>query len=170
MSLTKWQPLEELNGLRQQINQIFDDLVREEPGMKMFSRMSETPWMPAIELQETEKELVLKAQVPGLEPEKLDVQVSENAVFLTGEYQEQKEANDNGFMKSEFHYGQFRRVIPLPLAIQRDHVQAAIVDGLLTLTMPKAQSAIQNVVKVPLTATSDPVAENPAIPKPSTKK
>ncbi len=168
MSIIKWQPLEELDALRHQINRLFDNIGHEELGLGLFPKMQETHWIPAIELQETETDLVLKVQVPGIEPEKLDVQVSENAVFLTGEYQEQKKANDKGFMKSEFHYGQFKRVIPLPLAIQRDHVQAAMVDGLLTITMPKAQSAIPNVVKVPL-ATSDQAPKTPAIPEPSTK-
>ncbi len=151
MSLIKWQPLEELHGLRQQINRIFDDMVREEPGIGMFSRMSETPWVPAIELQETKTELVLKAQVPGLAPEKLDIQVSENAVFLTGEYQEQSKIHDQEIIRSEFHYGQFKRVIPLPSTIQREQVQANMLDGLLTLTMPKSTSAVPNVVKISLT-------------------
>ncbi len=168
MSLIKWQPSEELDALRHRIDRLFDSIKHEELGLGLFPKMRETRWIPAIELQETETELVLKAQVPGMELEKLDIQVSENAVFLTGEYQDQREMTDQGFMKSEFHYGQFRRVVPLPLAIQRDHVQAAMVDGLLTITMPKAQSVIPNVVKVSL-ATSDQAPKTPATPKLSTK-
>ncbi len=151
MSLIKWQPLEELNGLRQQINQMFDELVHEEPGKGIFSKLHETPWVPAIELQETEAELLLKAQVPGLEPDKLDIQVSENAVFLTGEYQDQKEMTEKGVMRSEFHYGRFTRLVPLPAAIQREQVTAIMADGLLTLTMPKAVTSAPSMVKVPLT-------------------
>lgn len=152
MSLIKWKPLEELDTLRQQINRLFDIVGNEDSELKT----AETHWIPAIELQSTETELVLKAQVPGIEPEKLDIQVSDNAVFLTGEYQEQKEADEQGMVRSEFYYGQFRRVVPLPLAIQRDQVQASIVDGLLTLTMPKSQSATPNVVKVPVVMSEQP--------------
>ncbi len=151
MSLIKWQPLEEFNVLRQQINRMFDDIVHEEPGMRIFPKMQETPWVPAIELQETETNLLLKAQIPGLEPERLDIQVSENAVFLTGEYQDQREMTDQGIMRSEFHYGRFTRLVPLPSAIHKEQVTAEMADGLLTLTMPKAMASLPNMVKVPLT-------------------
>jgi HSP20 family protein len=156
MSLIKWQPLEELYGLRQQINQMFDDLVHEEPIMGIMSKLGETPWVPAIELQETETELLLKAQVPGLEPDKLDIQVSENAVFLTGEYQDQKEMTEQGIMRSEFHYGRFTRLVPLPAAIQKEQVTAKMADGLLTLTMLKAVTSSPSMVKIPLTKPEQP--------------
>jgi HSP20 family protein len=161
MSLIKWQPLEELHSLRQQINRIFDDVVHEESGLGLFPKMRETPWMPAIELQETEAELILKAQVPGLEPENLDIQVSDNAIFLTGEYQEQKKDDSRGIMRSEFHYGRFTRVVPLPSAIQHDHVMANMTDGLLTLTMPKAVPSVPSMVKVPLTKSAPETAVAP---------
>jgi HSP20 family protein len=161
MSLIKWQPLEELHSLRQQINRIFDDVVHEESGLGLFPKMRETPWIPAIELQETEAELILKAQVPGLEPENLDIQVSDNAIFLTGEYQEQKKDDSRGIMRSEFHYGRFTRVIPLPSAIQHDQVMANMADGLLTLTMPKAIPSVPSMVKVPLTKSAPETAVAP---------
>jgi HSP20 family protein len=159
MSLIKWQPLEELHGLRHQINQLFDQIVHEETKLgKVYPQMQETPWMPAIELQETDTDLLLKAQVPGLEPDKLDIQVSENAIFLTGEYQKEQESDHKGIVRTEFHYGQFRRVLPLPSGIQREYVTAEISDGLLTVIMPKSTASVPNVVKVPI---SD---KSPAVP------
>jgi HSP20 family protein len=149
MSLIKWQPLEELHGLRHQINRLFDQIVNEEQRLgKVYPQMRETPWMPAIELQETETDLLLKAQVPGLEPDKLDIQVSENDIFLTGEYQEEQRSDHKGIVRTEFHYGQFRRVVPLPSGIQRENVTANISDGLLTVMMPKSTTSLPKVVKV----------------------
>ena len=142
--------IKDFNSLRQQIDRLFDDVVHDQPPLGLFSKMGETPWMPAIELQETETEMILKAQLPGIEPEELDIQVSENAVFLSGEHQEQKKTDEKGIFRSEFHYGQFKRVVPLPIAIQREQVKAEMVAGLLTLTMPKATPTLPNVVKVPL--------------------
>ncbi len=159
MSLIKWQPLEELNGLRHQINRLFDEIVHEEPRLGQVSpQVRETPWMPAIELQETETDLLLKAQVPGLETDKLDIQVSENAIFLTGEYQQEQKTDSKGILRTEFHYGQFRRVVPLPSAIQREHVTAEVSDGLLTLMMPKSTASVPNVVKVPI------IDKSPTVP------
>ncbi len=145
---TQWQSTERLNGLDYLTDRVFDDTVREEPGLGMFSKMRETPWMPAIELRATKTELILQAQVPGLAPESLDIQISDDTVFLTGEYEEMPVTKDQSVMRSEFHYGKFSRIVPLPSAIQQEKVNAEIVDGLLTLTMPKAIPSALNVVRV----------------------
>lgn len=142
--------IKEFNNLRQQIDRLFDDIVHEQPQLGIFSKISESLWSPAIELQETETELLLKVQLPGINPEELDIQVSENAVFLSGEHKEQKKTDEQGVFRSEFHYGQFKRVVPLPIAIQREQVKAEMTTGLLTLTMLKATSALPNLVKVPI--------------------
>jgi HSP20 family protein len=158
MSLTK-----EFNNLRQQLDtlsetlreRLFDDLIGEQPHLGLLSRSGETPWTPAIELQETETEMVLKAQLPGIKPAELDIQVSENAVFLSGEYQAEKKTNEKGIFRSEFHYGQFKRVVPLPTTIQRERVTAKMEAGLLTLTMLKASPTLSNLVKVPIATADD---------------
>lgn len=157
--------IKEFNNLRQQMDKLFDDLAHEQPHLGIFAKAIETPWTPAIELQETETELLLKAQLPGIKPEDLDIQVSENAVFLSGEHQEETNTNEKGMFRSEFHYGQFKRVIPLPAAIKREQVKAEMGSGLLTLTMIKTVPALPNLVKVSLTAADKP----PVLPEPEQK-
>jgi HSP20 family protein len=112
----------------------------------------DTPWIPAIELQETDTELWLKVQLPGIELGELEIQVSENAVFLSGEYRECHQHDQQGILRSEFYYGQFKRVVPLPIPIQRERVTAAMAGGLLTLIMPKSIPVVPNLVKVALSA------------------
>jgi HSP20 family protein len=142
--------IKEFNSLRQQIDRLFDDMVHEQPQLGIFAKNPESFWSPAIELQETETELLLKVQLPGIKPEELDIQVSENAVFLSGEHHEEKKSDEKGIFKSEFQYGQFKRVIPVHTAIQRECVKAEMVSGLLTLTMLKANPALPNLVRVPV--------------------
>ena len=149
----------QFNSLRQQIDGLFDNLTRDQPQLSPFASV-ETPWIPAIELQETATELCLKAQLPGIEPSELDIQVSENAVFLSGEHRECLQTDKQGIFRSEFRYGQFKRVVPLPIPIQRERVSAEMSGGLLTLTMPKATPVVPNLVKVALTASD----RDPAIP------
>jgi HSP20 family protein len=146
----QWQSQEQINGLDRLIDRVFDETVREEPGLGMFSKMraAQTPWMPAIELRDNRTELILQAHVPGLASAKLDIQISDDALFLTGEYEEPPAVSDETIMRSEFHYGKFSRVVPLPTAIQQENVTAKIVDGLLTVTMPKAISSELRVVKI----------------------
>jgi HSP20 family protein len=153
--------MKEFNNLRQQMDKLFDDLAHEQPHLGILAQAGATPWTPAIELQETETELLLKAQLPGIKPEELDIQVSENAVFLSGEHQEETKTNEKGVFRSEFHYGQFKRVIPLPATIQRERVKADMGSGLLTLTMLKATPALPNLIKVALTSSVD---KSPVIP------
>jgi HSP20 family protein len=145
---------QEFHRLRQQIDLLFDNLVRDQPQLSLFSSVDKS-WIPAIELQETETELWLKAQLPGIAPSELDIQVSENAVFLSGEHRERHQTDKQGIFRSEFHYGQFKRVVPLPVPIQRERVRAEMSGGLLTLTMPKATPTVPNLIKVSLIA-SDP--------------
>jgi HSP20 family protein len=155
--------IKEFNNLRQQMDRLFDDIAHEQPHLGILAKAGETPWTPAIELQETETELLLKAQLPGIKPEELDIQVSENAVFLSGEHQEETKTEEKGIFRSEFHYGQFKRVIPLPSTIKREQVKAEMVSGLLTLTMLKTTPALPNLVKVPLAAANQaPVVTPPA--------
>jgi HSP20 family protein len=144
MSLSK-----EFHSLRQQIDVLFENLVRNQPQLNLNLSM-DTPWIPAIELQETDTELWLKAQLPGIELGELEIQVSENAVFLSGEYREHHQHDKQGIFRSEFHYGRFKRVVPLPIPIQRERVTAAMVGGLLTLIMPKAIPVVPNLIKVAL--------------------
>jgi HSP20 family protein len=150
--------IEEFNSLRQQIDVLFENLVRDQPQLSLCSRM-DIPWIPAIELQETSTELWLKAQLPGIKPSELEIQVSENAVFLSGEYRECHQHDKQGIFRSEFHYGQFKLVVPLPVTIQQELVKAEMIGGLLTLIMPKAIPAIPNLVKVSLMA-SEPKAQS----------
>ncbi len=156
---------QEFNNLRQQLDRLLDDILHEQPQLGILAQAGETPWSPAIELQETESELLLKVQLPGIQPEELDIQVSENAVFLAGEHHEATKTNEKGVFRSEFHYGQFKRVVPLPTTIRREQVKAEMASGLLTLTMPKATPALPNLVKIPLTAAPKP----PAMPAAAAK-
>lgn len=159
MSLIRWQPLKELDTLRHQMNHLFDELthsddlrsVGDHREFGQFPKLENAMWAPAIELKETDTELVVKAVIPGIEAKELDVQVSENAVSITGEHREEKRTEEKGYFRSELQYGQFQRVVPLPVSVKHDQVQSEFKDGVLTLTLPKAESSPSKVTKVDLT-------------------
>lgn len=151
MSLIRWQPLKELDALRHQINQLFDELMHGDREFEQFSKIDDTTWSPAIELKETDTELILRAAVPGLEAKDLDVQVSEHGVSITGEHREEKRAEEKGYFRSELHYGRFQRMISLPVPIKHEQVDASFRNGILTLTLPKAEVTQKNVTKIDLT-------------------
>jgi HSP20 family protein len=151
MSLIRWQPLKELDTLRHQMNRLFDELIHSDREFGQFPKLETAMWAPAIELKETDTELVVKAMIPGVEAKDLDVQVSENAVSIAGEHQEEKQTEAKGYFRSELRYGQFQRIVPLPVSVKHDQVQSEFKDGVLMLTLPKAESSPQKVIKIDLT-------------------
>lgn len=152
MLVRYWQPWK-ADTLRHQINQIFDELHAATP-------TDRSTFVPAVELHDRGDELVLRAQLPGLEAKDLDIQVTKNAVLIAGEHRQEQKTEENGYFKSEFRYGKFRRVVPLPIAIQNDQVKADYKDGILSLTLPKTAEVRNAVVKLNLgEAAAAPEAE-----------
>ena len=152
MALIRWQPFQEIETLRNQFDELFDEL-------RGGSRESEMTWMPAVELQDAETNLILRAQVPGIEAKDLDIQVTRDAVFMAGEHRYENKAEEKGYFRSEFRYGKFQRRIALPVHVQNDRVQAEFKNGILTLTLPKVQEAQRRVVKINLGESNGAMAE-----------
>ncbi len=99
-----------------------------------------------IKLNEAGNNLELKAQVPGINPDDLDVTVNRDSVTISGEYQHSN--NGQNSYGSEFQYGKFSRTIGLPVGIQQDNVQADYTNGILTLHLPKVEQAANQKVKI----------------------
>lgn len=159
MSLIRWQPFQEIETLRRQMDQMFDELVGSE-------RQSATSWKPAIELQDTEDNLVLRAEIPGVDGKDINVHVTREAVAISGEHRFEKKTEEKGFFRSEFRYGNFQRVIPLPVPVQNDQVKADFKDGILSLSLPKVSEARRTVVKLNLgnsTSTTPELTSQPEV-------
>jgi HSP20 family protein len=107
-------------------------------------------FIPPAEMHETPEAIHLKLEVPGMEPKDLDVQVTAEAIAISGDRKSETKTQEKGMTRTEFRYGQFRRVIPLPTRIQNDKVQAEYKNGILSLTLPKAEAEKNKVVKVNL--------------------
>lgn len=140
--LIYWPPLPHLEALQNQLERVFDEVYK----------TPEIPldWTPKIELQNTDKALILRVEVPGVEGRDLDVQVSRQSVLIAGKSRP-KPTEKSGRSHSEFRYGQFRRTVELPVAVENQQVSAALKDGILTLTLPKLSSVRPPVVKVNVT-------------------
>lgn len=152
MSLMQWRPLKDVSHLRQQMDHLFDDLMSFGRDFPSLPRLEDACWSPAIELRETDDEIVVRAQVPGIAAKDLDVRVTENAVSIAGEHREEKRTQEKGWIRSEFQYGCFQRLVPLPVPVQHEQVRSEFKDGILTLMLPKAQSDMQAAVRVNLDA------------------
>jgi HSP20 family protein len=144
MALIRWQPFSEIDTLRRQMDHLFDEVTN--------TTLSETvAWKPAVELKDHDEKLVLRVQLPGINAEDVDINVTRDGVSIAGQYHDTKDAESgHGVYHSEFRYGQFKRVISLPVPIQNDQVTADFTNGVLVLTLPKVDEAVNRVVNVKL--------------------
>ena len=141
--LSNWEPFREIGSLQREMNSLFDRLT---PNLNR--ELSEFTFTPSAEIKETDDEICLKLEVPGLEAKDLDIEVTEDAVAISGERKEETKSEEKGMKRSEFRYGRFERVIPLPARIQNDKVKAEYKDGVLNLTMSKSEEEKNKVIKV----------------------
>lgn len=144
MTLVRWAPLREFETLQHEMNQLFDTLAVD------GDRSTRSNFAPAVELQETAESVLLKVEIPGVEAKDLDVQVTAEAVSISGERKSEVHTEEKGVKRSEFRYGRFSRVVALPNRVQNDKVAAEYKDGILHLTLPKVEAEKNKIVKVNL--------------------
>lgn len=140
------EPFREIDTLQRQMNRLFDRLLPTTNG----SERSGFIFSPAAELQETDDAIRLKLELPGLEAKDINIEATPESISISGERKTETRNEENGLTRSEFRYGKFQRIIPLPSQIQNSKVQAEYKDGILHLTLPKAESEKQKAVKVNL--------------------
>ncbi len=105
-------------------------------------------WVPQVDMSETKDELTVRAEVPGMDKEELSVTLQDNVLTLRGERKQETEAKSATFHRMERSYGSFVRSFTLPTLVQTDKVKAAYKDGVLTITLPKAEEAKPKEISV----------------------
>lgn len=146
MALVYWNPRRETESLQQQITRLFEDALAPCSEQKQ----DDLSTVPLAQMQVTPEAIHLKLEIPGMEAKDIDVQVTEKAVYISGERKFEQNSEDKNVTKSEFRYGRFERLIPLPARIQHTNVKAEYKDGILNLTLPKTEQEKNKVVKVQL--------------------
>lgn len=148
MTLIRWEPMREIDAVRREMDRLLGDFIST-GDRDYFDRNS---FIPAVELAETDDAVILKLEIPGIATEDLDIQATAESVTIQGERQSEQTVAGEQYNRSEFRYGKFRRVVPLPVRVQNTASQASYKDGLLTLTLPKAEVEKNKVVKVSVEA------------------
>jgi HSP20 family protein len=146
MAIISYRPWSEMNSLQHQFNQMFNEVLTPVL-MTEFGNYSKTP---AAELIENENALVLKLEVPGMQAADINIEATAKSISVSGDRKSEVQSNTEGKTRSEFRYGSFQRVIALPVKIQNTEVKAEYKDGILHLTLPKAEAEKNKVVKVNL--------------------
>ena len=146
MALVHWKPSHKMQDLQREMNHLFEDMLAPATRDNGFR----AAFSPAAELQETEEAYQLKLEIPGLELSDIDIEVTAEAVSIRGERKTETKEEKEGVTRTEFRYGHFQRVIPLPGRINNQNISAEYKNGILHLALPKAEEEKNRVVKVSL--------------------
>jgi HSP20 family protein len=143
MELTPRRPLGEIGRLRREM----DDLWRRFFGTSGLE-MTVSEWMPSVDVSESEESFVVKAELPGLEAKDVDIDVSGDLLTIKGEKKTEQERKEENFHSRERYFGSFQRAIRLPAAVKTDEVDAVFKNGILTVTLPKAEESRRKKIEV----------------------
>jgi HSP20 family protein len=123
------------------MNSVLNDMATSAPMHLSMLNESETGFGPAVEMYETETEVVVRAELPGVTKDDIEVHAEKNAVSIRGENRDKKEVDEDGYYRREIRYGAFSRTLPTPVDIVPDQVAAKFADGVLTVRAKKAEEA-----------------------------
>src|SRR6202795_3988126 len=137
------QPFHGATTLQEQINRIFGEGVGH-TGMES----NLTAWAPAVDIYETENELVVKADLPDVNPQNLDIRVENNILTIRGERKFDQKVNENNYLRMERAYGSFSRSFSLANSVKTEAIKADYKNGVLTLSLPKREEAKPKQIKV----------------------
>jgi len=145
MNLVRWDPFRELEGIQARLNRLFTDLPTRRNDDEALSF---TDWSPAVDVQETEKEYIFKADLPDVKREDVRVEVENAVLTVEGERRREKEEKGKKFHRVEREYGKFVRRFALPTAVDEANVRAEFKDGVLNVHLPKTAVAKAKAIEV----------------------
>jgi HSP20 family protein len=143
-TLTRWDPYNTYSTIQDEMTRLFEDNF----GRTRRSPSAITAWAPAVDIFETEHELVLKADLPDLDEKDIDVRVENNMITLSGERKFEKELKEENYLRVERSYGSFSRSFSLPNTVKMDAVQAEYKNGVLTVRLPKREESKPKQIKI----------------------
>jgi len=138
MAVVKWDPLRDLLSIQDRMNRLFEQTLsrsRTEEGI------TASTWSPAVDIYETPETIVMKADLPGLSREDIEIQIRDNTLTLRGTRRFAKDVQQENYLRIERAYGAFQRDFTLPATVQQDKIRAVFRDGVLELTLPKAEES-----------------------------
>ncbi len=144
-NLTRWEPMREMVTLRDAMDRLFDEAFTRPWGLSNGGRGL---GMPAIDMYQTDDDVVVKAVVPGIKPEDVQISVTGDTLSIKGEVKEETDNKQKAYHIHEQRWGSFERTLSLPTDVRADKAQAEFQNGVLTITLPKAEEVKPKTITV----------------------
>jgi HSP20 family protein len=152
MAIVRWEPFRDLVGLQDRMNRLFDDSFR---GLSRGTGDDDWSvggtWAPAVDIYEQEGNIVLKAELPGIDAKEVDIHLENNILTLRGERKVDNEVKRENYHRVERAYGSFTRSFTLPTVIDQEHIKAECRDGVLKVILPKREEAKPKQITINVT-------------------
>ncbi len=143
-NLSRWEPTREMMTLREAMDRLFDDAFTRPLSVRDGWSMSS----PAIDMYQTDDELVVRASIPGIKAEEVQINITGDVLTLKGEVKQEEERNDKAWHIREHRFGSFERSVALPTAVKTDKADAVFENGILTVTLPKADEVKPKTINI----------------------
>ena len=140
--LWHWSAFDQLTNIRDEINRLFESPL-ENGNSDVFNT-----WAPALDLYEDNDQLIVRAELPGMKKEDIDISLNENVLTVSGERKNEKKYEHGKTSREERFFGRFTRSLALPMQVDGNRVKAGYKDGLLTVTLPKAEEAKPRQIQI----------------------
>jgi len=143
-SVERWEPFRNMSDIQGEVNRLFDTFL----GHSLSSSPATRSWLTAVDMHESKDDLVLTVEVPGVREKDVTVSITGDLLSIKGERRMEDQSKDHQYLHAERVYGQFERLVQLPMAVQADKVKATYRDGVLQITLPKAEEFKPREIKI----------------------
>lgn len=149
MSIVKWSPLKELEDMRRDMDRLFEEFFAPSPRRRRWLGKPEAGLIiPAVEMFDRENEVVVKAELPGVNKKDIDLSITKDSITLKGEVRREEEIKEENYYASERSYGSFTRTLALPVEVDSEKAKASFKNGVLELVIPKKEEAKPKEIKI----------------------
>ena len=147
MTIVRWSPVRELSTMQERMNKLFEDVMRS-PDRRADEGFAVAAWAPAVDIYETDKEIVLKAELPEMQEKDISIKIEDNILVVSGERRMEKEVKEENYHRIERSYGNFHRSFTLPPTVDRESIKASYKDGVLKVVLPKKEEVKPKQIKI----------------------
>lgn len=150
MAIVRWEPLRDLLSLQERVNRMFNEQYRGAGATEDEWALGGS-WAPAVDIYEQGTDIVLKAEMPGVDPKDVDIRLENNVLSLRGQRKFDNEVKKESYHRVERSYGTFSRSFTLPSVVDQNGIKAEFKDGLLKVVLPKREEAKPKQIEVSVT-------------------
>jgi HSP20 family protein len=136
MAITRWRPFRDVVSIQDEMNKLFDDFFGR-PVLR--TEWTDSAWNPSVDVSEDKNNVIIKAEMPGMNKEDIKISVQDGVLTFKGEKKQEKEEKDKNYHRIERSYGSFCRSFQLPTSVKSDKIKAGYKDGVLSIALPKAE-------------------------------